>query len=173
MSAITRVLLTAVAVIAAASCDQTPPHGASGICADAKADYICAVPFEAIYSEREALTDRSIRLDGVLVVGLRPEPPGSEVPVMLLFPSIERAKICNAQFAIELVPSSAEIAIALRSADGGFVSVAGPLHPSRKGHWGEMKIKVAPALIGGEKRKFECMTTPPPPPPEPEQGKAT
>lgn len=162
-----RALLVAATALATASCDRMEPHGVSGICASASADHVCAVPFEAIYSQREVLTNRAIRLDGVLVVGIRPEPPGSETPVMLLFPSMERARICNPEFAVELMPSSKEIANELRNASGGFVSVAGRLQPSSKGHWRQMEIKVPPALINSEKGDFQCMAAPPPPPPEP------
>jgi len=167
MSAIIGYLLIAATALATASCDRMEPQGASGICASVGANHVCAVPFEAIYAQREVLTDRAIRLDGVLVVGVRPEPPGSQTPVMLLFPSMERARICNPEFAIELVPSSEEIANELRNASGGFVSVAGRLQPSTKGHWSQMEITTPPALVNSEKGNFQCMAAPPPPPPEP------
>lgn len=160
-------LLIATVVLATPSCARIDHHQADDICGSTDASHVCTVPFEAIYSHREVLANRNVRLEGVLVVGIRPEPPGSEIPVMLLFSSMERARICNPELAIELVTASAEIANELKNASGGFVSVTGRLQPSAKGHWGQMEITVPPALVNSEKGNFQCMTTPPPPPPEP------
>jgi len=156
----------ALLALVTASCDAMEPQGVSGICAGVSPEHVCAVPFEAIYSQREVLTNRDVRLDGVLVAGIRPEPPGSETPVILLFSSMERAKICNPEFAIELIPSSEEMANELRSANGRFVSVSGQLQPSAKNHWAQIKVILSHTLISSEKGEFECMAAPPPPPPE-------
>lgn len=161
------VLLMTVVALATTSCSQFGRDESAGVCGSADNNHICAVPFEEIYAHRDAFTERNVRLEGVLAVGVRPEPPGAEIPVMLLFPSMERAKICNPEFAIELVTESSEIENELRSASRGFVSVAGRLQPSTKGHWSKMEITTPPALINSEKGNFQCMAGPPPPPPEP------
>lgn len=167
MSTMMRASLIAVVTLAATSCAQVDRHEPAGICGSTEQNHVCALPFEVTYSHREALTNRNVRLEGVLVVGVRPEPPGSENPVMLLFPSMERARICSPEFAIELVTASAEITSELRDASGGVVSVAGRLEPSEKGHWSQLEVADSPALISSERGGFQCMTLPPPPPPEP------
>lgn len=157
-------LLVVIIVLATTiSCDRVGSNANSGVCASTNVEHVCTVPFEAVYSQRETLFNRSIRLDGVVVVGVRPEPPGSKTPVILLFPSIERARICNSKLAIELVPFSKEIDNALKNANGEFVSVAGLLRQSSKGNWSQMEVTTLPALISSEKYDFQCMTSAPPP----------
>jgi hypothetical protein len=160
------ILVVAVALVTS-SCGQTGRQESVSVCENAGADHVCAVPFEVVYSGREALIGRNVRLEGVLVVGVRPEPLGSEIPVMLLFPSMERARICNPKFAIELVPAVSGVANELRDANGGIVSVAGRLTSSAKGHWGELKVEARPALVFSEKSDIRCMTPPPPLEPAP------
>ena len=154
-------IFVVIAALAASACSQNGRQELAGVCEHAGANHVCDVPFEVVYSGREALIGRNVRLEGVLVVGVRPEPPGSEVPVMLLFPSMERAKICHPKFAIELMPAVGGVANDLRDAKGGIVSVAGRLTSSAKGHWGELKVEARPALIFSDKSDIRCMTPPP------------
>lgn len=165
MSRVIQLLLLPV-IILAASC-QHDKRGLDDVCGSGEAQHVCAVPFEVAYAHRGALIDRNIRLEGVLVAGVRPEPPGSKAPVVLLFPSTERARICNPGFAIELVSASSEIASQLVDAGGGLVSVAGRLKRSEKDHWAELEVMTAPALISSDREDFDCMSAPPPPLPEP------
>lgn len=151
----------------AASCHRYDPREGTGICDGTEADHVCSVPFEALYFDREHLTNRNVRLQGVLIVGTRPEPPGSEEPVMLLFPSMERASVCNPQLALELLPASARIAAELRDAHGTYISLAGTLQPSKRGHWSQMEITTSVSPSNSAKGEFYCMSVPPPPPPEP------
>lgn len=156
-------LLIAATALAAVSCFRMAPHGAPDICSNVSAGHVCAVPFEVMYAQRETLSGRLIRLDGVLVVGVRSEPPGSETTVALLFPSMERARMCNPEFAIELLASSKQVADDLRNASGRFVSVVGRSRPSPRGHWSQLEVMTPPALVSSEQEDFQCMTAPPPP----------
>lgn len=164
MSSLARLLLLA-ALFAAVSCQQVNGREAD-VCKGTDKTHVCSVPFEVVFSDREALIGRNVELQGVLVVGTRPEPPGSQTPVMLLFSSTERAKICSPEFAIELVASK-EVVRELENINGSTVSVAGQLKLSPRGHWSQLDVVTAPTLLHGEKGRFECMTAPPPPPPEP------
>lgn len=151
----------------ATACERFENDGSTDICEGVDTKHVCALPFEAVYSYRQVLVDRDIRLDGALVIGIRPEPPGSQTPVMLLFPSMERARICNPAFAIELLTTSDEIVNELREANGGFVSVAGRLQPSSRGHWSQLDVAVSPISLSSERWDLNCMSVLPPMLPEP------
>lgn len=161
------IALMLLASLPTASCQRYDYREKAGICDGAEADHVCLVPFEALYFDREHLMGRNVRLEGVLIVGATPEPPGSEEPVMLLFPSMERASICNPQLALELLPASAGIVAELRDAHGTYISATGRLQPSKRGHWSEMQITRPVSPISSAKGDFYCMSVPPPPPPEP------
>jgi hypothetical protein len=166
MRLFTGALLIAAVILATASCGKTRANNDSDICATEDQNHVCVAPFAALYSHRQALVGRNIRVEGVVVVGVRPEPPGSSIPVVLLFPSAERARLCNPELAVELV-ASRDLADELSVVSGGFVSVAGKLQLSQKGHWSELVVTAAPSLLGGERGEFACMKAAPPAPPEP------
>jgi hypothetical protein len=160
-------LTTAIATALAVSCDRI--EDVPSICQKSDVSHVCLVPFEALYTQRDNLAGQLIRLDGVLVSGARSEPPGSELPVILLFPSVERAEMCNPGLAVELLTTSEKVLDGFRKADGGFVSVVGKLQQSHRGHWSQMQVVSAPTLISSEQHDLSCMKTPPPPKPEPGQ----
>lgn len=167
MKNLARVSFMLLASFSTVSCQRHDNREIGGICDGTEAGHVCLVPFEALYFDRAHLAGRHLQLEGVLIVGTRPEPPGSEEPIMLLFPSMERAAICNPKLALELVPESANNAADLRDAHGTYISVTGRLQPSKKGLWSEMQLVRPVSPISSVKGEFYCISAPPPPPPEP------
>jgi hypothetical protein len=132
---------------------------------------ICSIPFELLYVNRKSFANRDIELEGVLVAGQRSEPPGSNTPVILLFSSAERAQICNPEFAVNIVPRSEKIRLALNAASGNFVSVHGLLSTGTTTYWADMKVTAPAVSLGRPTNDFKsCMELPPPMPPEPSNG---
>ena len=159
-SSIMVALLLSTASLSACREDDSPSAGA--ICA-VKAHQVCEVPFEILYSHRESLLNRVVRLDGVLVVGARPEPLVTDAPVVLLFPSAERAEFCNQKFAVEVIVQDKGLLIELYRSGGAAVSIAGRLRPSTNGHLAEIEVAKAPSLLTGVDRMTgDCMRSPPP-----------
>ena len=156
-------LLVVLSVLPASSCSHSAVVENS--CAAGDGAGICHAPFEAIYSSREKLMNHNVRLDGVLIVGFRSDPPESQKLIALLFPSAERAQMCNPKFAIEVVANSDSLSDALEDYSGRFVSVAGRLTHGKFGAWARIELARPPALLSGEKIESSCMQTPPPTPP--------
>lgn len=167
MKNLARVSFMLLVSFSTVSCQEYDNREVGGICDGAEAGYVCLVPFEALYFDRGYLEGHHLQLEGVLIVGTRPEAPGSEEPIMLLFPSMERAAICNPKLALELVPESANSAAELRDAHGTYISVTGRLQPSKRGAWSEMQLVRPVSPISSAKGEFSCMSVPPTPPPEP------
>lgn len=133
-------------------------------CTDLEEPLVCTVPFEAIYSDRKELFDHLISLDGVLGVATDEEPPGSRVQVYLLFSTLERARLCRPQLAIELIPGSVEMEQEMKLNNGAFVSVEGILRPSQHGLWAELELVRDPMLMAVSREEIPCLSKPPPPP---------
>lgn len=152
------VLMAVIMSVAACQRDELDAHDVCGV----DDDRVCHVPFEVVYSHRILMYERDVGLDGVLVVGVDLEPPGATKKMYLLFPSSQRARICNPVSAIRLVPASDEIADELSEAAGGMVSIVGRMKASNQGYWGEMLVSTEFTLIESDKEAFECMAAPPP-----------
>ena len=130
--------------------------------------YACAVPFESVYANRHELINKAVQLEGVVLVGVRSEPPGTTVPLALLFPSTERSEICNTALALQLT-GSPRILEELRSASGGAVSIAGELALSDKGHWAQINVvRVSQLRTARGDAHVNCLNPEPPPAPPPE-----
>lgn len=119
--------------------------------------YVCTVPFELVYSQREQLTGRLISIDGVLVAGLSPDSVDSTTPLYLLYSSSERARACNPVISIELIPTSRAVEESLRNSSGWLVSVVGRLRVSKSGRWAELEVMQEPALGAGMKGEVSCL----------------
>jgi hypothetical protein len=153
------------------SCRNAGQDEIKALCGPPNGRHVCSVPFETIFSHREALIDHFVALEGVLVVGVRGEPPGSKVPVALLFSSADRATTCNPGFAVEIKNSSGKWPEELKNANGYFVTVAGQLKRSPAGHWLELEYSRPPVWVNGVRGNYSCMAPPPPMPPDPEATK--
>lgn len=135
-----------------------PTVGALGPCDDVgKEGYVCTVPFELIFSHRDYLVGRLISVDGVLISGLSPEPADSTTPLYLLHSSFERARMCNPEVSIELIPTSRATQEALQRSSGWLVSVVGKLRVSKSGRWAELEVMQEPALGAGKKEEVSCL----------------
>jgi hypothetical protein len=136
-------------------CDQLAPH------------HVCSIPYELLYSDRAALLGKLVRIEGVLVVGVQAEPPGSTVPAMALFASAERAQACNLEHAVRIEVTSAQVAEQFAALDGWHVSMTGRLRPADAGGWLTLETDREPSLTTGTQLDLPyCLKPPPPPPPE-------
>ena len=153
-------LVIALLLCSVGGCDNRKPV-LNGPCDGLIPEHICSVPYELVYSNFHDLLGRLVRIEGVLIVGVRPEPPGSNTKVALLFPSVERAERCNASFAVEVVPSSDDDYERLQELHGSYVSIAGIFDNSNFGHWASIMILKDPSPEGAAKGAFErCLAVP-------------
>ena len=166
-----QLLLTIVVAVFGSSCAHTEHSEAQVICPDKGENIICPLPFEAILSHRKDFEGRLVRLDGILVVGVTEEPPGSMHHVAALFSSTERAEQCRLEFSIELEATTPEISSELEQANGLYVSLAGQLMPSQNGHWSRLEVLKPPSYFTVQKHDIDCLRPAPPAPPEPHGDK--
>lgn len=129
---------------------------------------VCSVPFESIFSQPDLFVDKAISLDGVLVIGTKPDSPG--VPIILLFPSVERVAFCNHRFAIEIHSDSGDNMRDLKLYQGWLVNVAGTFERGADNsyYWGSINLLGPPTPLGQGTNAYgdvyRCMQPPPPPP---------
>jgi hypothetical protein len=150
-----------------AACQPKSVQSKLGDPCDPKEPYICTVPFEVIYSDRDALEDRVISVDGVLGAGYQMEPPGSTEHLFVLFSSFERARVCNAKLAVELVSQSTEIDNRLQKYSGYIVTIQGKLHRSDSQAWAKLEVTEVGSPVVEEKQQISCMGPRPPASPLP------
>jgi len=115
------------------------------LCPDHDRNYTCNVRFETIYSYRNLLIGTNVRIEGILIIESNPPHEEEKLPLMLLFPSTERARIFNVRFAIELTPSplehAANIDKDIARPSFRFTSVSGKFYPDPKErYWGRIEV---------------------------------
>src|SRR5690606_25288453 len=98
---IRQLLIASIAVISAGQALAKDPL--ADVCVNSQSGIPCVIPFEALYAHRASAIGRLVSVDGVLIIGRAPEPPGNSKMKALLFPSIERAKSCNFTTAVEVI----------------------------------------------------------------------
>lgn len=133
------------------------------LCRNLNQNQICGLPFEAALLKRGELLGRNIRVAGFLVIGVESEPPGSSRPVMLLFPSLERANLCDLNSALELTDSTGKIYEKMKQNNGAGVSVAGKFDFSSGKYWAKIDMSSEPSLIFNNQNSSidNCMMPPP------------
>lgn len=140
------------------ACDSGTPNAESSTPCESSSRTVCEIPFELVYSARQELIGKNIRLRGVVVAGYRSEDVGQTLT--LLFPSFERARICSKVDAIEITGTSKEISDEILEYDGQWISIAGKFEESASGEWGVLNARKGPALLDSEKHSFECIKLP-------------
>jgi hypothetical protein len=139
---------------------------AADFCKEISGKKICDVPFEAVYSNRSDLIEKRISIDGVLLAGVGGE--FASVPTVLLFPSVEKAQVCDHAFAIEIVVDSKSLFDKLKISSGKIVNISGVLRRSGNGHWATLEITREPSILQERHELYPtCLKAPPPPPPPP------
>ncbi|MEG3184631.1 hypothetical protein [Novilysobacter erysipheiresistens] len=134
---------------------------------DCGSAHVCEVPFQLIYSGKDELIGKTVKLSGYLVVGSEPE-SGGRGQVALLFSSRAQAKLCVAKEAVKLKSRSKAVAEALQKAAGDLVSVNGRIlkGSARTGDdrfWLTMELTDEPTLIANEAEGIvSCFQQPPP-----------
>jgi hypothetical protein len=161
--------LTALAMVAAAcqpKSEVQPKRAGSSLCSSVKEPYVCIVPFEVIYSDRDTLEGRVISVDGVIGAGIHQEPPGSKDPIFVLFSSRERAQACTAALALELIPEPIDMERRLQQYSGEIATVTGIL---RRGDsprfWARLEVTGVSVPLTGPKEEIDCLSERPPNPP--------
>lgn len=151
-------------------CGCVAQESLKDICPQSHRGIACELPFEVLYSHRPEVEGRLVSLDGILVLGIAPEPPGKNKVKVLLFPSSERARSCNFSTAVEvLVSSSKGLGLEpMQEGVGYAVNIAGELSSSAE-HW----LAIEPVndislqyIIDSD--VGSCLVSPPPILPEPE-----
>lgn len=124
-------------------------------CQSLGSNYVCEVQFERVYVNSELLAGRNIKLDGIIVVGM--DALGHEE--MAIFPSAERANLCNLIYALRLKSDDKAIVEEVRLSSGMHVQVAGKFNPgnARNDFWGEINLIRPPSLISGVKHDLSCL----------------
>lgn len=154
--------------IALVLCGCVAPESKTEICPHGHEGIACELPFEIVYARRSEIEGRLVSLDGILVIGDEPEPPGNDEAKILLFSSGERARLCNLTTAVEVVFSS-EKKIDLESMQKGVgyaVNIVGRLSSSAE-HWlaieSDNEVSIYYLVDGGV---GTCLVSPPPVLPE-------
>jgi len=151
------------------------------VCGYGKEGALCKIPFDLVYTHRKSFVGRKIQLNGFLLAGSQFESSSSNESLILLFPSTERAEICEIRYAIEIFPDSDQMLNELIGLSGWVVSISGEFHRNLTGHywssgrfwsvsrhWGGIDVSSEPVRIFNnmENLSRNCLV-PPVPPPEP------
>lgn len=124
--------------------------------------YVCAVPYELLYSDRDYFFGRNVQVDGVLIKGVVAEPPGKESDIVLFFPSAERAAFCNKGNAIKIVGYLHDDPDNVDKRTQKYTSIVGEFSVSREGYWGEIILRQSPSpLFVPGNIDIDCMRLPP------------
>jgi len=117
------------------------------VCKSYNKNHSCSLRFETIYAYRDFLIGANIYIEGILITKSNSLPKEESPPLMLLFPSTERAKMFDAISAIEIVlpPQEDMIDASYQKIESQpnirFTSVLGKfsLHPGGK-YWGRIEM---------------------------------
>lgn len=138
-------------------------RGLDDVCPNGEDSYVCEIPYELLYSDREYFVGRNVRVDGVLIRGVLSEPPGSEAEAVLLFSSAERAAFCDVGRAIKIVGYDPNDPSNVREGGQRYVSVVGRFSVGNDGYWGEIVLYRTPTpRFVPVDLDVNCLRLPPP-----------